>query len=206
MFIHRCKQRSDQWFELRLGKVTGTRFKDMMTAKPAGFETLCRKVAAEHITGQSADPPFKISAAMQHGIDTEDEARMVLEVELGEMIKEVGFIGANNYFGVSPDGIIFKEPLEASMGVEIKCPMAHTHLGYLMDPMSLFKAYKWQVLGALWVSGFERWYLASYCPEFDPEKRLYVYGVALSDADRALINDKVDQLRARVKEIMELAK
>ena len=199
MIIHRdIGQRSDEWHQLRIGRCTGTRFKELMTGKPPTVETLARKIAAEKITGKSADQPFKISGAMEQGVEREAEARACFETDNLVKVDEVGFIEKDDLFGVSPDGIT-----DDNRGFEVKCPLPGTHIGYLMDIQSLYKAYKWQVLSALWVSGFDSWFLCSYCPEFDVERRLLVYNVALSDKDRGLIDEKTEALRARVGEILE---
>jgi len=205
MIIHNCDQRSDEWHSIRLGKVTGTRFKDMMTAKKPGFETLCRKIAAEQITGKSADQPFNISAAMEQGIERESEARSVFEVEHLVEVQEVGFIEKEDdpMFGVSPDGLVYQEPSEPYAGLELKCPLIHTHLGYLLESEALFNTYKWQVFGALWVSGLDKWYLCSYCPEFEESKRLVEVEVVLGNSYREQIEEKAIQLKNRVEEILE---
>jgi len=194
MKIYNCEQRSEEWHNLRLGRVTGTRIKDMTAGKPSTFENLCRKIVAEKITGFSADPPFKISAAMQHGIDTEEEARSVFEFELMEKIEEVGFIEKDEDFGVSPDGII-----DNCVGVELKCPQPNTHIGYLMDPGNAWKAYLWQIQGGLWVSGFDLWYFVSYCPNFQEDKRLVVSKILAIPEYQDKITEKAKKLRARVK-------
>jgi len=200
MIIHSCEQRSEEWHRLRIGRVTGTRIKEMVTGKPATFELLCKKIAAEKITGVSSEKPFKITDAMQHGIDTEKEARAVYELDQLEKVQEVGFVEKDDMFGVSPDGLVGTDG-----GVEIKCPMAHTHLGYLIrgDP---WKSYRWQIQGFLWVANRQWIHFVSYCPDYAEDKRLLVQKVGRVKPDQALITEKAEELRARVKEILEAVK
>lgn len=202
MIIHDCQQRSEEWHKLRLGRVTGTRFKELMTGKSATVKNLAQKVAAERITGKSADQPFKISGAMEQGIEREDEALAAFALEHLIKVEKAGFLEYDDLLGVSPDGVIYDNG-KPYRGVEVKCPLPGTFLGYLIDKDSLLKAYKWQVLSSLWVSGFDTWYLAAYCPEFNAETRLITIPVSLSGEDEAVINDKVKFFRNRVDEILK---
>ena len=99
---------------------------------------------------------------MQHGIDTEDEARLAYELKAWQHVEEIGFVSKGDYMGCSPDGLIGDNG-----GVEIKCPQPQTHLSYLLDISKLVKAYHWQTQGFLWVTGREWIDLVSYCPSYE---------------------------------------
>jgi hypothetical protein len=64
--------------------------------------------------------------------------------------------------GCSPDGFLGDD-----MGLEIKCPLAHTHVGYLIDGR-IPAMYVPQVQGSMWVTGRPRWTFFSYHPDLDP--------------------------------------
>jgi putative phage-type endonuclease len=200
MKIHNVEQRSDEWHALRLGRVTGTKIKEMVTGKPATFETLCRKVAAETITGVSCEKPFKTTDAMQHGIDTEAEARAAYELDRLVQVQEVGFIEKDGLFGCSPDGLAGDTGM-----VEIKCPLASTHIGYMMTDKP-HKAYQWQIQGQLWVASRDWCDFVSYCPSFDEDKRLLIERVELDDEAQTKIHNAAVKLEARVAEILEAVK
>ena len=53
-------------------------------------------------------------------------------------------------------------------GLELKCPLPHTHIGYMRYPADLLKKYKIQVHASLLVSGLKNWKLMSYFPGLDP--------------------------------------
>ena len=198
MIIHGdIEQRSPEWHQLRLGRITGTRIAEMVAGKPATFENLCRKVAAEIITGVSADKPFQTTDAMQHGIDTEDDARTEYEIETMTHVKQVGFVSGGDLYGVSPDGLIGDDGL-----VEIKCPQANTHIGYLLKAGSAWKAYKWQIMGQLWVTGRDWCDFVSYCPQFPEGQKLLIETVERNDEDTYLISQKALQASDRIKEIL----
>jgi putative phage-type endonuclease len=200
MKIHKVEQRSDEWHQLRVGRITGTKIKEMVTGKPATFETLCKKVAAEKLTGISCEKPFRITDAMQHGIDTEKEAKAAYELDQLVRIEDVGFIEKDDIFGCSPDGLVGENG-----GVEIKCPMSHTHLGYWLEDFPC-NAYRWQLQGFLWITGREWVHFVSYCPDYPEEKRLLIQQVRAIPEDQAKIHNAAVKLEAQVAEILEAVK
>jgi predicted phage-related endonuclease len=94
---------------------------------------------------------------MEHGIDTEPEARKEYETIFGIEVKQAGFMipdedhKYHDWIGISPDGLLTDNGL-----IEIKCPLARTHLEYI-EANKLPSEYRYQVQGQLFVSG------ASYC-------------------------------------------
>ena len=199
MIIHTMAQRSEEWWQVRAGKITATSFPTMAAAKSKDTrETLCLKTAAERITGQPIEEPF-CNGAMENGVETEAFAREAYETTTFAHVLEVGFVEMDEYIGVSPDGLVGDDG-----GVEVKCPMAHTHLKYLTsrDP---WKAYKWQLQGALWVTNRKWWDFVSYCPTFPPEKQLFIQRVVPDMQYFALLHEGADMCRQRIKELVEAA-
>ena len=81
------------------------------------------QIIAERITGDSIG--IGTTAAMQWGIDHEDDARTAYEAHTGEVVDLAGFIlhPSIPWLGASPDGLVGDDGL-----VEIKCPNTLTHL------------------------------------------------------------------------------
>ena len=196
MEIHYCEQRSEEWFDLRTGRMTASDFATMANGTKAGIETLCFKTAAEIITGQRAEG-FKTNAAMQHGIDTEDEAREQYSATAFEFVQEVGFISDGEYLGCSPDGLVGDDG-----GVEIKCPQMATHLKYILKGDDAWKAYKWQVMGSLWLSGRSWWDWVSYSPQFG-DKGLIIQRVTPCDEMYEQLHAGSKACIKRIKSIVE---
>ena len=96
---------------------------------------------------------------MERGSALEAEARDWLAFELGEEIREVGFLEGDGC-GASPDGVTPGE-----RGVELKCPSLKVHIGYILDNTTLLKKYEPQCQFGMWVSGWTSWTLAAYCPD-----------------------------------------
>jgi len=199
MELHYCEQRTDEWFALRTGRMTASDFQTMASVTPSVREKLCLKTAAEIITGQRAEG-FKTTAAMQHGIDTEDEAREQYSATAFEFVEEVGFISEGDYLGCSPDGLIGDDG-----GVEIKCPQMATHLSYVLKGDKAWKAYKWQVQGSLWVTGRSWWDWVSYCPQFG-EQGLIIQRVIRDDEMFAKLESGSKLCIKRIEEIVKAAK
>lgn len=121
------EQRSEEWFSARAGCVTASRIADvMMKPTTAGYQNYRAQLICERLTGNPTET--FTSAAMQHGTDTEPQARAFYEMETGHEVTEVGFIPHPTVegTGASPDGIIGGEGL-----VEIKCPQPAEHIRVL---------------------------------------------------------------------------
>lgn len=127
------EQSSSEWFELRKGVPTASRFDKILTPKT-------RKLSAQ-IDGLIADligerfgmiPEDGIenatNRAMRWGSMCEAEARRFYSMEKNVEVTNGGFcLTDDGRFGTSPDGLIGSEG-----AIEIKCPQAGTHAGYLL--------------------------------------------------------------------------
>lgn len=140
--LHNIEQRTFEWYNLRLGKITGSNFKTLIT--PNGILKKDRqgnlgrtawktiyKAIAEELTGLSQDDTY-VTAAMEHGIEFEDEAKQEFLKHIGvdknlNPWQDTGFatVGYLQHFGLSPDFICGEDPREA---LEIKCPTPTTHV------------------------------------------------------------------------------
>ena len=198
MILHEMPQRSEDWFAVRLGKITSTSFGTMANGKPATIETLCYKVAAERITGVPSENGYT-NAAMKFGVETEAIARLAYETRSFAEIQEVGFAELDEFIGVSPDGLVGEDG-----GVEIKCPQPHTHLQYLTGT-SPWRAYKWQLQGCLWVTGRAWWDFVSFCAVFPAHMQLLVQRVMPDEAAFEKLAAGAEHCRGRIAEIAEAA-
>jgi len=158
-------QGSEEWLKARCGVVTASNFSKVFTTAgklSTSREGLINQLIAEKITGKPTET-FK-SAAMERGNELEDTARMIVEMELGISIDEVGLIKMKDHeIGCSPDGLFD----DGKSGVELKCPLAHTHCAYLRAG-KLPSTYIQQVQGSMLVLGIDTYIFASYHPEMKP--------------------------------------
>jgi predicted phage-related endonuclease len=94
---------------------------------------------------------------VQRGSQLEGEAVRYFEFTTGQDCTEVGFcLTDSGDAGASPDRLVGADGL-----LEIKCPSAETHMGYLLNG---FDEYVLQVQGQLWVTGRQFAYQLSYHP------------------------------------------
>lgn len=156
-------QGSEEWLETRLGRPTASNFGKLIT--PTGKASTSAQgyideLIAQRITGEI--PEFFKSDAMQRGNDLEPVAKSLYEFTYDVDVKEVGLCLHDNYeCGASPDGLIGLDG-----GLEIKCPLPHTHVSYLRDGCIPAK-YIPQVQGCLWITEREWWDFMSYHPSME---------------------------------------
>ena len=194
MKIITASQGTPEWFSARLGLATGSKFSDVL----AGGKGLTRKayavqLALEIVTGKQAET--FTNQAMQDGTEREPIARALYEAHTGNFVDEVGFCRHDSIeCGVSPDGLIDEDG-----GLEIKCPKASTHAGYLAIPAEP-STYTAQIQGCMWVTGRAWWDFVSYHPDFPENAQLIVRRIK-RDSDYIV---KLEQaVKAFRKEVME---
>ena len=143
MKIFNCEQRSDEWYEVRLGKVTASNFHKVLN-KRTGRGLYMRKLAAEGITGLREES-YK-NDFMEVGSETEAEARRFYEIANDCKVEQVGFVMRDDLIGGSPDGLIGKDGL-----LEIKCVISSTHIATILSE-KMPALHIPQVQGLLWVT------------------------------------------------------
>ena len=166
MIIVNIQQRSEAWYAIKAGRVTGTRFKELAAGLDTDtFKNLITDLAGELITGEIEESYS--NAIMERGIELEPEARGEYENVSGTSVTEVGFIMPdednefNEWVGISPDGLT-----EDGM-TEFKCPIRKTHLNYIIKG-TLPSEYRHQVQGQLFVTGLPYCDFMSYYPKMKP--------------------------------------
>ena len=153
-------QGSDIWKELKRGKISASKIKDLL-AKGAGKtrKSYMYQLAAEIITGECAEN--YCNSAMEWGTETEPMARAVYEFENNTEVVEVGFIEVDDYLGCSPDGLVLEDG-----GLEIKCPKTTTQIEtYLSGKMP--PIHKPQVQSSIWMAEKDWWDFVSFDPRID---------------------------------------
>jgi putative phage-type endonuclease len=174
-------QGTPEWLAERAGKVTASMLSNVMMAKTtAGYQNYLAQLICERLTGEPVDT-FK-SAAMEHGNETEPQARAFYEMETGNDVVECGFIQhatlANS--GASPDGLIGDDG-----GLEIKAPQPAKHIKNLMGG-TIDKAYMLQMQWGMACTGREWWDFVSFNPSFPAHLQLHVQKVK---RDQEMIED-----------------
>jgi putative phage-type endonuclease len=190
-------QGTDEWKALRLGKVTASRVADVVAKTKSGYSTsranYAAQLIAERLTGVVADS--YTNAAMQHGTETEPEARAAYEFYQGVSVTEVAFVPHQSIdqAGCSPDGLVDEDGL-----VEIKCPNTATHLETLLGQAVPGK-YETQMQFQMGCTGRKFCDFVSYDPRMPEHMRLFIKRVPRDDA-------RIKELEAEVASfLLELA-
>ena len=164
MIIHNVEQGTEEWFRLRLGMPSASKFKDLVTPKgkpSASGEKYMYELLAERLSGKREEA-FK-SFWMQRGNDLEPQAANVFEFQTDLPCREVGFVTNDDQtVGCSPDRLV------DGVGLEIKCPSPAVHVKYLAEGASNGKMpseYYAQVQGTMWLMDFDRYFFMSYHPD-----------------------------------------
>jgi hypothetical protein len=121
-------QQDGNWWNDRLGKLTGSRMAGAMNFLKSGKESTEREnlryeIVAERISNTFADK--YVTSDMAWGTDQEAAAKEAFENLTGLIVTDVGFIDHPriNFCGVSPDGFVSDGCL-----IEVKCPKTKTHM------------------------------------------------------------------------------
>jgi putative phage-type endonuclease len=204
------EQRTDEWFQQRLGKVTASRISDVIAKTKTGVSTSRQnylvQLVSERLTGKKGDS--FVNQAMLDGIERESSARELYMRTRGVSVTEVGFFDHPTIAmsGASPDGAVNAEEEGKYIGlIEIKCPLETTHTNTLMSksvPSKYIPQMQWQLActGAKWVD------FVSYNPNFPMELQLFVARVDRDDtyigeleAEVIKFLDEVEQIIIKLK-------
>jgi hypothetical protein len=166
--IENIEQGTEEWLNLRIGKITGSNFDKIITrtgeySKQANDFAL--QLASEIFFGFQEEN-YK-SADMERGNELEPLARQAYEEFTLNAVKTVSFIDCGDY-GCSPDGLVENDGL-----IEIKCPKAKNHFKYIYDNQIPYEYYA-QCQGALMCSGREWIDFISFHPSVKSEHKLFI--------------------------------
>lgn len=181
MKIHEVTQGTAEWLRLRVGKITGTRLKDLMAKDNLG---LIDEMIAENVSGL-VENSF-VSPAMELGIIREPIARQLYEETSNNKVSEIGFITSDkfDFVGCSPDGLIEENGVFIG-GLEIKCPGIKSHVKYLRQ-QQIPNEYKYQVYNYFLCADSIQWLdFVSYCPEFK-NKPLFIHRITRQEIEQEL--------------------
>lgn len=192
------EQRTEDWFKVRLGKVTASRIADVVAKTKTGYSAsranYMAQLVVERLTETKADS--FTNDAMQWGIDKEPEARAAYEAKTGELVEEVGFIEHPliAMAGASPDGLVGIDRM-----VEIKCPSTATHIDYIYErqpPQKYLYQMQWQMACANKYSCD----FVSYDPRMPEHLRLLIVPIKRDDALIAILETEVKKFLAELEE------
>ncbi len=200
MQTHNVAQLSEEWFTVKLGRLSASNMADAMATGRGNTpsktrQTLLYKLAGERITGERIDTYQ--NAHMLRGIEREPEARALYKLETGNSVEEVGFIVADDdRYGCSPDGLI-----DATGMLEIKDKLPHLHIACL-DKDEIPAEHLTQLDGQMLVAEREYVDFVSHCRGLPLFIKRHWYDKKRIDKLRAGVLtfcDELDALEARIR-------
>lgn len=171
--ILNCEQRTPEWEQARLGRLTGSVAAEMLDFTQKGTEGAKRKnlrvrLMIERLTGKKYERVYGgSSAVMRQGTETEPEARAVYEAIVGYTVTVPGFVQhATLMAGCSLDGAVIEDGRIVKIQ-ELKAPLSATHLSYLRSG-KVPEDYLAQLRHNVWCTGADSVDWMSYDPSFAP--------------------------------------
>ncbi|MGL4641093.1 MAG: lambda exonuclease family protein [Shewanella sp.] len=189
-------QRSPEWFAARCGSLGASQLADALAKTKSGWgasrANLRAKLVVERLTGQQEES--FTSAAMQWGVDKEEEARIAYSFLTGRNVVEVGLYKHPTIIGThaSPDGLVDDDGC-----IEIKCPNSATHIETLKSNLVAHKyllQMQWQMRCAdrQWCD------FVSFDPRMPDHLMLYIQRVQRDDDMLATLESEVGTFLAEV--------
>lgn len=157
-------QRSDEWFEARKGRLTGSKMNELINHRgqglPARADDYLIEKAMEIVTGYVTEVPD--NEYMRWGREQEDDAIMLLEDYVGTRVYPTGAICMpwSDRVAISPDGIGYND---GKFIVESKSPMTKNHIKYIMGG-KVPTIYKAQVQAEMMATEADFGYFMTYDP------------------------------------------
>lgn len=200
--FHAGEQGSPEWFLARLGKVTASRFADVMTKGRGGSASKTSQSYMMELIGERLTGEFKqiVNAAVSWGADNEDKARQLYEWRTENIVTQVGLatIDGMPSVGASTDGLIEEDGV-----LEIKCPFnSANHLQTIVE-RNVPSNYEWQVQGQMWVLNKEWCDFVSYDPRMPDTHCIAVIRVERDQEKIDTLAERVGLFCERMEELFE---
>lgn len=183
-------QRTEQWHADRAGRITASRFVDVISRTAAGkFKAerakYMREIVFERMAAQAKHSVS--SKALAWGTEVEAFACEAYELRSGNIVTKSPFIAHPRYdfIGASPDGLV-----NIDGGIEMKCPHSEeVHVLTWLEGMPV--EHMPQVQGCMMVTGRAWWDFISFDPRQSERFRLYVQRI---QRDQTYINSMLADL------------
>jgi putative phage-type endonuclease len=194
--IEMMDQGTEEWFTIRIGKVTASRVADVIAKTKTGYsasrDNYMAQLICERLTGLKGES--FTNAAMQHGTDTEPLARAAYEALKDVLVDEVGFVPhpTIEMAGASPDGLVGEDGL-----LEIKCPNTATHIETLISKVVPGK-YNTQMQFQMACTGRKWCDFVSFDNRLPEELQLFVTRVPRDEVFIRLIESEIVQFLAEL--------
>ncbi|WP_063657925.1 lambda exonuclease family protein [Candidatus Arsenophonus triatominarum] len=188
------KQKTDEWFQARLGKVTASNLHKVLSkGRGTTQRNYLMQLVCETLTGRREE--IKTNQAIERGIALEPQARARYYLnEFDVTVTEVGFIPHPSIalFGASPDGLVNDDGL-----IEIKCPNTTTHIETIVTGKPKYE-YLLQMHGQMMCTGRNWCDFVSYDDRLPPNLAYYKIRIIKDDN---LVNEIEQAVQAFIEKL-----
>jgi len=202
------KQRSEEWFEARMGKLTASVIGHIMPGKRGGY-----LAARENLLIELQNQNFDIRrektfgsaqlTAMEWGTKYEPDARRAYELATGDSIEEMGLVDHPTLEGLaaSPDGKLILE----NKLIEIKCPYSDKHDALIQLNLEgvpktdtrwvdqINSDYQWQMLCQAACVGATEVDFVQYDPRVEEAQQLMIIPFPIDSERMALMMEEAEK-------------
>lgn len=193
MKVYNFEQKSEEWFAVRKGKMTASH-SQAIGNNGKGLETYILEMMAEFYSS-GGEKEIYTNSDMERGIELEEQARSIYELETGNKVEQVGFCEHNEFAGCSPDGLIGEDG-----GIEIKCQKDNTHFRMILNgEKEIDSKYVWQIQMNLLITDRKWWDYVSYNPNY--QKSLIIFRIYADDEMQNKILAGIEKGAEKIKEI-----
>lgn len=186
------EQRSEQWFNIRRGKITSSEIHKIM-GKDGLSETaktyLLEKVS-ETLGGFAA---LASGPALEWGTELEETAIEIYSGVRNVTVEKASFIAYNDHYGGSPDGLVAPDGI-----LEVKCPYNSTNHfkhGLIKSDADFKKAkpdYYYQCISNMICANAQWCDFISFDPRVKPEYSMYVYRLHRNEEEVKTMLERVE--------------
>lgn len=194
--IAAIQQGTEEWHQLRLGKVTASRVADILAKTKSGASAsrgnYLIELALQRVT-KTIEESYS-NSAMEWGVATEPQARVAYEVSTGNFVDQIAFVNHPTIegFGCSPDGLVGSDSL-----IEIKCPSSSVHWSYIKANEPPQK-YIIQMQAQMAVTGAKWCDFVSFDPRMPERSQLLIIRV---NRDEEFIADMEKEIKQFLSEV-----
>jgi hypothetical protein len=157
---HNIQQRTLEWGDIRLGKITASNAHVLyMDGNTKGRQQYRFKLAYERLFQESMPEKFNGNRETGKGIEAEQYGKEQYEMQMFEKVHEPGFFEIDGWVGCSPDGLVGKQGL-----IEIKAlTVGNTFREKILNDFTIEQAQYEQCQFQLMIT-YRRWVDLIYVP------------------------------------------
>ena len=187
------EQRSEEWFNARLGRFTASEISKLMGIKGLGKtgETYAIEKAIESVAGKDEREIF--SADLKRGVELEPLAfKKFAETKFFDFldVEETTFFEYGDHSGATPDGLV-----SDNSNLEIKCPQLVKFYKIVADG-EIDTVYDWQMQHQMLCTDREKSYFFNYIIDKGIE---YWHEIVIPREEK-----KIDLIKVRLDEAIEI--